>query len=281
MSNSKTSTRRKRKRRYPMFVEIDVDLESTLGCGQAHRWWKKGDTWEGVLGKDIVVVKQADGGIEFKGTSKKVILDYFRAEDDLEEIYSDISKRDRIVKRLVDEHPGMRLLRQEPWECIASYLLATNANVKRIGQMVDSVCREFGDDLGGRYSFPTPEQIIAGEDRIAVCKLGYRQDRFVELAHRVHDGEINPNALKKLNYDECVQELLEIKGVGNKVADCIALFAYDHLQAFPIDARIERILKETYHKEGSYRDMSAYALKKFGRYAGYAQEFLYCWIDTF
>lgn len=265
-----------------MDFRIDVDLESTLGCGQAHRWWRKGEWWEGVLGKEIISVRQTDDGFECKGTrNRKLIEDYFRFEDDLDVIYSDISKRDKVVKRLVDEHPGMRILKQEPWECIASYLLATNANVKRIGQMVDSVCREFGDDLGGRYSFPTPEQIIAGEDRIAVCKLGYRQDRFVELAHKVHDGEIDPYALKELDYEQCVEELLKIKGVGNKVADCIALFAYGHLQAFPIDARIERILKETYHKEGSYKDMSAFALKKFGRYAGYAQEFLYCWIDTF
>lgn len=264
-----------------MKIKMDVDLESTLGCGQAHRWFLKDGWWEGVLDHEIIYVRQTDDGFECKGTSdRKKILHYFREEDDLQTIYSEISKKDGTVRRLVEEHPGMRILRQEPWECIATYLLATNANVKRIGQMVDAVCREFGDDLGGRYAFPTPEQIIAKEDNIAKCRLGYRQDRFIELAHKVHDGVIDPYALTELSYEECVEKLLTIKGVGNKVADCIALFAYGHLQAFPIDARIEKILKETYGQEGSYRNLSSYALKKFGRYAGYAQEFLYCWIDT-
>lgn len=259
-----------------MKIEMDVALDPTLGCGQAHRWFKKDGVWEGVLGDEIVTLKQTDDGFECTGTSnRQMILDYFRADDDLDMIYEDISSHDERIRDLVSKCHGMRILKQPAWECIATYLLATNANVKRIGAMVDSVCREFGRDLGGRYSFPTPEEIIAGEDRIANCRLGYRDQRFVELAHRVHDGDIDPNAIADLNYEACIEKLLTIKGVGPKVADCIALFAYGHMEAFPIDARIGKVLESMYGQTGSYAKLSSYARDKFGKYAGYAQEFLY------
>ena len=259
-----------------MKIEMDVRLDPTLGCGQAHRWIKKGDSWEGVLGNEIFTLTQTDDGFECFGTSdEKRILDYFRAEDDLDLIYSEISKTDDYLAKLVKGCPGMRILRQDAWECIATYLLATNANVKRIGMMVESVCREFGRDLGGRFSFPTPEEIIAKEDCICNCRLGYRDTRFIELAHRVHDGDIDPEGIKKLNYEECIETLLTINGVGPKVADCIALFAYGHMEAFPIDARIGKVLKNVYGQDGSYARLSSYSREKFGRYAGYAQEFLY------
>lgn len=259
-----------------MRIELDVSLDPTLGCGQAHRWIKKGDIWEGVLGKEIISLKQTEDGFECSGTDDRtMILDYFRADDDLNEIYTDCSKNDPYVASLAERCPGLRLLRQDPWECMATYLLATNANVKRIGCMVENVCREFGKDLGGRYSFPTPEEIIDGESRISNCRLGYRDERFVELAHRVADGDIDPYELRKMDYQGCVNMLLSIKGIGPKVADCIALFSMDHLEAFPIDARIGRMMKERYGQDGNYRDISDYARRRFGRYAGYAQELLY------
>ena len=259
-----------------MKIEMDVRLDPTLGCGQAHRWIKKGNSWEGVLGDEIITLTQTDDGFECTGTSdERRILDYFRAEDDLDLIYSEISKTDDYLAKLVKGCPGMRILKQDAWECIATYLLATNANVKRIGMMVESVCREFGKDLGGRFSFPTPEEIIRKKECICNCRLGYRDARFVELAHRVHDGDVDPEGIKKLDYEGCIETLLTINGVGPKVADCIALFAYGHMEAFPIDARIGKVLKNVYGQDGSYAKLSAYSREKFGRYAGYAQEFLY------
>ena len=259
-----------------MRIEMDVRLDPTLGCGQAHRWIRRDGLWEGVIGDDIVTLSQTDDGFECTGTSdKKRILAYFRSEDDLGSIYKSISERDPYVASLAARCPGLRILRQDPWECIATYLLATNANVRRIGMMVESVCREFGRDLGGRYSFPTPEEIIRREENIRNCRLGYRDERFVELAQRVHDGEVDPEAIGELGYRECVESLLQIKGVGPKVADCIALFAYGHTEAFPIDARIGRVLKEVYGMGGSYARLSDFGRERFGVYAGYAQELLY------
>ncbi|MFA6803067.1 MAG: DNA glycosylase [Candidatus Methanomethylophilaceae archaeon] len=259
-----------------MKLRMNVSLDPTLGCGQAHRWIKKNGAWEGVLGKEIITLRQTCDGFECTGTSDEDgILEYFRADDDLDAIYGDISASDPYIAELVDGCPGLRILKQDPWECIATYLLATNANVKRIGMMVEAVCREFGEDLGGRFSFPTPKDVIDGTGDICACRLGYRENRFLELAQRVYDGNIVPNALCGMNYDDCRRTLLSVNGIGNKVADCIALFAYGHMEAFPIDARIERVLKEKYHVTGSYAHLTEFARTKFGRYPGYAQEFLY------
>ena len=259
-----------------MRLELDVSLDPTLGCGQAHRWRKDGDVWTGVIGRDVVRMRQTDYGAEVEGCSDMARLrDYFRAEDDLAGIVEDISSRDEYVASLSAHCPGLRILHQPHWECLATYLLATNANVARIGKMVESVCELFGDDLGPRHAFPEPSQILDGADRIGECRLGFREQRFLELAQRVEDGEVDPDAIAELDYERCVEELIGIKGVGPKVADCVALFAYGHLEAFPVDARIQKSMEELYGVTGSYKVVSQYGRERFGRYAGYAQEFLY------
>jgi 3-methyladenine DNA glycosylase/8-oxoguanine DNA glycosylase len=256
-----------------MMIELDVSLDHTLGCGQAHRWFRKDGKWEGVIDGRIVTLEQLDNGFECSGIDDKRILEYFRSDDDIPYIYSEISKDDRVAS-LVKKFHGLRILKQEPWECTASYLLATNANVKRIGMMIDSVCREFGRDLDGRYSFPDPEDILRCPDNVCKCRLGFRDKRLVWLAAKVADNELDLNDLKTASYEECIETLKEVNGIGDKVADCIALFAYGHLDAVPIDARIKKRLSE-YGIEGNYKMMSSAARERFGPFAGYAQQFLY------
>ena len=258
-----------------MRLNIDVSLDPTLGCGQAHRWIRKGDAWEGVLGNDIVTLREKDGYVECEGTGDKdKVLRYLRHKDDLDRIYESISD-DPFVRELAVACPGLRILEQEPWECTATYLLATNANVKRIGIMVESVCRTFGKDLGGRWSFPSPEEILDKAEHIGSCRLGYRDVRLIELAEKVADRVIVPEDLAGMDRIECRDALMDIKGIGNKVADCISLFSFGHLNSFPIDARIENVLRDKYGVTGSYRKLSGFAERRFGEYAGYAQELLY------
>ena len=259
-----------------MRIDLDVSLDPTLGCGQAHRWRKEGDVWEGVLGNEIVRLRQGDGYIEAEGTERSSdLFRYLGGEDDLETIIGEISRADPFVAELSLKCPGLRIMRQEPWECLATYMLATNANVKRIAKMVESVCDHFGKDLGGRHAFPTPKEILDGQECIGECKLGFREKRFVILADRVETGDFDPYALRELGYRDCVRELQGINGVGPKVADCVALFGYGHLNAFPVDVRISKIMEQRYGITGSYAKVSEYGMRKFGDYAGYAQEFLY------
>ncbi len=259
-----------------MRLELDVALDPTLGCGQAHRWRKDGEVWEGVLGNEIVRMRQTEYGAEVTGcTDMDGLMTYFRSEDDLEAIIKEISERDPYVASLSTNCPGLRILKKDGWECMATYLLATNANVARIGKMVESVCDLFGKDLGGRHAFPTPGEILDGADRISECRLGFREKRFIELAEHVENGDVNPIAIGELDYRGCIEELQGINGIGPKVADCVAIFGYGHLEAFPVDVRISQVMESMYGVKGSYKVVSEYGMEKFGRYAGYAQEFLY------
>ena len=251
-----------------------LDLDHTLGCGQAHRWRLEGGRWEGVLDGRRVSLWM-DGGLRWEGVGASVIERYLRADDDVDSIYREISE-DPLVASLVRRYDGLRILRQDPWECTATYVIATNANIPRIRGMVESVCRTFGEDLGGGwYSFPSPEAIVDRADRASGCGLGYRCDRLVSLARAVHTGDLDLGAVRDMGYEDCVAELKRHPGIGDKVADCIALFSLDHLDAFPVDVRIKRVLEESYGQTGTYRRMREFGRERFGRYCGYAQEFLF------
>ena len=261
-----------------MKIDLEVSLDPTLGCGQAHRWHKLDDgSWEGVWRDQVIIMRQlSPGSVEVTGTDDRAgITRYLGGDDDLDQIISEISRRDEYVAGLAERCPGMRILRQDHWECLATYLLATNANVARIGQMVESVCDHFGKDLGKRHGFPTPKQILDKKECIGECRLGFREQRFITLADRVESGDLDVEAFAEMDYDECVRELQGINGVGPKVADCVALFAFEHMDAFPIDARISKVMENIYGVTGSYKTVSAYGRQLFGEYAGYAQEFLY------
>ncbi|OPX64503.1 MAG: HhH-GPD superfamily base excision DNA repair protein [Methanomassiliicoccales archaeon PtaB.Bin134] len=170
----------------------------------------------------------------------------------------------------------MRLIRQEVWECSASYLLASYSNVPRIKKMIEALCRTYGRRLpDGQYAFPTPEEIAEGAGDIGLCRLGYRADWIRCYARAVRDGEFDLEHLQGLEYEQAVSYLKRVRGIGDKVADCIALFSLDHLQACPVDVRIARAMREFYGVSGSYKKVSGYARRHFGRYAGYAQEYIY------
>ena len=259
-----------------MELELDVALDPTLGCGQAHRWRKQEDgSWQGVIKDSVVTMTQMPEGISFEGGHPDDVREYLRADDDLKSIIAYISAADPYVAGLSAKCPGLRILKQPEWECLATYLLATNVNVKRIAKMVESVCDHFGTDLGARRAFPTPRQILDGRECIRECKLGFREDRFIELAERVEAGDIDLEAMKDLDYTKLTEALLDIKGVGPKVADCVALFGFGKLEAFPVDVRIQKYMSSIYGVEGNYRTVSGFGMEKFGKYAGYAQEFLY------
>ncbi len=253
-----------------------IDLDHTLSCGQAFRWKKRDGRWSGIVAGEEVVLEQDGDEIDVQtGLSERELRDYFRCDDDITSIFKEIGK-DRYVAGLLRKYQGLRILRQDPWECSASFILATYANVPRIIQMVENVCRTFGTRLPeGSYAFPTPEQIIKKSDEAGTCGLGYRCARFVQFARSVHLGEIDFNMLKRASYQDCVDGLIRFDGIGNKVADCVAIFSLDHLEAFPIDVRIGRAIEQQYEVQGSYRKVSEWARQHFGRYAGYAQEYIY------
>ncbi|OPY33834.1 MAG: 3-methyl-adenine DNA glycosylase II [Methanomassiliicoccales archaeon PtaU1.Bin124] len=258
------------------------DLDKTLSCGQVFRWRKRGEWWEGIVDGKDVRVRQTAHGVKADGMSDDRLRRYFRADDDLDCICQDIMVNcgDERMSLILSDQRGLRLVRQDPWECCASYILATYVHIPRIEQMIDRVCTAYGDPLpSGRYAFPRPEQIAANPDAARSCGLGFRCDRFLAFSKMVDRGEVDLNGIGELPYEECVKELRSLPGIGEKVADCVALFSMDHLEAFPVDVRIKKSMEHFWGITGSYKRVNRDSRMLFGPYAGYAQECIYLFMQ--
>ena len=251
-----------------------LDLDHTLGCGQVFRWRKEGDEWKGVVDGRMVTLRQTGERIDVSGMSEERFAIYFRQDDDLKAIYEELGG-DALLSSYFTKYRGLRLVRQDPWECMASYVLATNANIPRIQGMIEKVCRTFGTEMDGFYAFPTPGQLLDRCERSESCGLGYRSKRFIEMARLVQREEVDFSGLMSMGYEECVKVLVGLPGIGPKVADCVSVFSLEHLEAFPVDVRIRKAMAELYGMEGSYRTVNRLSREKFGRWAGYAQEYIY------
>ncbi len=276
------------------------DLDFTLQCGQAFRWKKIGKWWYGVVRQNVVKVRQNEDVLGFQAypeeLNSKLLESYFRLDDDLPKFYSSILK-DEHIKAAVEGFKGLRLMRQEPWECLISYICATNKNIPTIKDMILNISKKFGKKLlfDGQdfYTFPKPNDLAnTSTEELKACKLGYRAERVLEASRKVSTREVDLESLGKLNYEEAKTELMELPGVGPKVADCVLLFSLDKLEAFPIDVWMKRIVMEYYadHFEssfvkkvlskksltgGEYNRIGLFGRTYFGKFVGYAQEYLY------
>jgi N-glycosylase/DNA lyase len=277
-------------------LSIPFDLESTLRCGQLFRWEKREDSWCSVVEGRVLEVWQKGHVLTFEGAHTEFVKNYFRLDDDLPLIISEIS-RDPQIQQAVQAFPGLRLARQNPWECLISYICATYKSIPAIRNMILRLSKQFGCQVLHRgqtfYGFPEPGALAeASISELRSCGLGFRAIRVREAARKVNDEETDLEQLRKADYATARIELMEIPGVGNKVADCVLLFSLGKLDAFPIDVRIKRIIEKHYSNyfdkpfitriseanslpKKAYDRIGSFARSYFGRYAGYAQEYLY------
>jgi N-glycosylase/DNA lyase len=272
------------------------NLDVTLCCGQTFRWNKQDEWWYGVVGDRAFKIRQAEGELEFENTDAGFVKYYFGLYDDLTVILPRISRDDHI-KETVRMFRGLRILRQDPWECLISYICATYKNIAAIKQMLSKLSYLFGDkvrfDNCEFYTFPTPQKLAtASKTEMLKCGLGYRADYVHETARTVRENKVNIEQLQKRSYEEARAELMKFRGVGLKAADCILLFSLGKLEAFPIDVWIKRAIvrhytdhfstefitkiKQEYTLTGSqYKTLNQFGRSYFGESAGYAQEYLY------
>ncbi|MBO19390.1 MAG: 8-oxoguanine DNA glycosylase [Chloroflexi bacterium] len=269
-------------------IDQPFDLGASLESGQAHRW-KKVDGWySGVVRGEFIQIRQKGELVEFSSgpspetTAAAMLRDYFRFDDDINAIYSDIN-RDNRVAEMVNKYPGLRILRTEPWECLVAFICSANNNIARIHQLMERMSDEFGARLTHngqtRHTFPTPADLAeAGEGELRRLGLGFRAP-YVDLAARaVLEGELDLPALVEMPYLDAKAALMERRGIGSKIADCIAVFSLEKLEAFPIDVWIRRALGEWYfpgQKTPPDRVLLEWAMDHFGRYGGYAQQYLF------
>lgn len=278
-----------------------VSLEATLECGQAFRWRRvrfpgrpeMPVAYEGVMGRLAVAVGQADRltheiFVAYEGSfgSASYVADlvkrYFSDGDDVEAIEYALSRSGSVMAEAVRHGRGLRILTQDPWECLASYVLSLRKNIPSISKTVEYLARCFGEPAGmGAFAFPAPERIACQEvSSLRESKCGYRDKFLHDAALKVASGAVDLELVGSMPVTEARSELMRISGVGPKVADCVLLFAYHRLETFPVDVWIARAVSE-YFMGGrtlSPREAREFGEREFGRLAGYAQEYLFYWI---
>jgi len=203
-----------------------------------------------------------------------LVREHLRARDDVARIQRCLA-HDPVLARGMRDVRGLRIVKTDEWECLVSFVLATYANIPRITKMVEALCTRFGEGITeGVNAFPDIGRLSqASEKDLAGCGLGYRARYVGDLSSCLTSGEID--RMKRLPFESLRRELIELPGVGNKVADCVALFGFGRLEAFPIDVWMARALERLYGAHGTYRRLRAFASDRFGEYAGYAQEYLF------
>lgn len=267
----------------------DFSLSATLSSGQAFRWTERDGWFYGVLGRSALKVRQAGDTLRYETADAALTPDrlahYFALNLPLPEILSSIDV-DMLVHQAIVRHRGLRVLRQDAWETLASFICASFNNIKRIEGMIERLCQAYGEPValnGFRsFSFPSADTLAAApERRLRALGLGYRAPYLKATARLVADGKLPVAQLRRVNYDAVKTALLGCDGVGDKVADCVALFGFEKYEAFPIDVWMERAMRYYFrHRKTTRKGLHAYAQRHFGPYAGYAQQYLYHHVRT-
>ena len=275
---------------------VPFNLDVTLCCGQLFRWDKKGDWWYGVASGKALKVRQVNAEVEFANADTKFVENYFGLDDDLQKIRDAVGK-DEHIRKAFQEFWGLRIVRQDPWECLVSYICATYKGIAAIKTMLFKLSKKFGErirlDGYDFYGFPAAEKLAEAVERDLIeCGLGYRARYLLETSKKIVDEDFDIEGLKEMPYQQAKKELTSFPGVGLKVADCILLFSLEKSEAFPVDvwvkrailkhyavqfpnALIEKISSQESFSNTEYEKLNAFGRKYFGEYAGYAQQYLY------
>lgn len=250
----------------------DLDLEQTLDCGQSFRWEKQDDgSFSGVAFDKFVNISLDRTDIIIKNAAEDdrgLWYDYFDLALDYGKIREDISRIHPVLKEAAKYAPGIRILRQDPYEALCTFIISQNNNIKRIKGIVGRLCESFGDEIeDGVYGFPTAERLAKlTPDDLAPLRAGFRNRYIIDSAKKVASGEVDLELCKTADYEAARAELMKITGVGVKVADCTLLFGMHRVEAFPIDVWMKRAMEKL------FPGMSA---ADFGEYAGIAQQYIF------
>jgi N-glycosylase/DNA lyase len=279
-----------------MRLDVAFDLDFSLCCGQVFRWKKLDGWWYGVVGDHIIKICQCGDQLEFEGASAEFVRHYFGLNDDLTQISQSINK-DPVIEQALQQFGGLRLVRQEPWACLIGFICSIQKNIPAIEQMLSKMAHKFGEKrvFDGKefYLLPTAERLaVASENGLRECGLGFRAKYVQGTSRKIRDEHINLDDLKALTYLQARNVLLGFLGVGLKVADCVLLFSLEKTEAFPVDVWVKRVILKYYADQfppelvkkmqsrnsltnGEYQKIGDFARGYFGKYAGYAQEYLY------
>ncbi len=265
----------------------DYDLAATLSSGQAFRWEPHGPAWEGVVEKRWVRLEQRTNGI--RAEAAEAVSDwhwlthYLQTEVELAQVLASFPD-DPPLRAAVAACHGLRLLRQDPWECLASFILSSTKQIVHIRQIVARLCERYGEpvtvppDHAPAYAFPSPVRLASvSETELRECRMGFRAAYLLAAARAVEEGRFDLESLRQMPPETAKEALLQLPGVGPKIADCVLLFAYGVANAFPVDVWVAKALRQLYfpRRAVSMARMQRFAATHFGPTAGYAQQYLF------
>ena len=257
----------------------DFNLQVTLASGQVFHWKPRGAGYVGLIGSRPVYVEQR-GARLFTNAPAGVAAHYFALDHPLGDIYRSFPE-DGAMAAALKYCRGMRIIRQPAWECLATFITSSMKQVAHIAQISQTLRMRYGQqtEWDGVFAYPAPERLAElREEDLRACALGYRARNLLKTARMIAEGAVDLAAVRELPDAAAREELCRLGGVGEKVANCVLLFAYERVRAFPIDVWIERVLREHYFKgrrkvtAGKLRDFTA---NYFGEFGGYAQQYLF------
>lgn len=228
----------------------NFDIALSLDCGQSFRWEQADDgCWQGIVKGKYLKLKQSGNTVTLFNTSEEdynaLWEEYFDLKRDYDALLA--SYDDEYLIKACSQFPGIRILKQDEWEAICSFIISANNNIPRIKGIIKRLCESFGEDTGNGYSFPEPEKLCnLTPDDLAPIRSGFRAKYIIDAAKKLSSGEVDIEEIKTLPFDEAKAELLKIKGVGEKVAQCALLYGFGRKEAFPRDVWVKRIVEELY-----------------------------------
>jgi N-glycosylase/DNA lyase len=261
---------------------IPFQLDRTVSCGQAFRWRQNEGFWYAPVGDKVWKVRQEGDTLWYEGPTEEELIRYFGLDIPLGTILDEIDT-DPLIHAAIEQCRGLRIIRQDPWECLISYICATCANIPGIMLRIENISMKYGRnlELDGQvfHTFPEAERLNKeGICAVRACKVGYRDAYICKAAEMAANDPHWAEKIADMQYSQAHQTLMMLNGVGPKVADCVLLFAFEKYEAFPVDVWIERILRTKYlggTRKLSYKQAGGFARDHFGQYAGYAQEYLF------
>lgn len=263
----------------------DFNITHIFECGQCFRWNREDDgSYTGVVKNKVINVLQQKNTVEFNNINTDdfdIIKNYFDFDTDYETIKNTLNT-DEIMAEAIKFGEGIRILNQEEWETMVSFMISANNRIPMIKKVIENLSVSFGDYIGNYrgkeyFSFPTAERLSAAPvERILECKAGFRAPRIKAAATRFLTEKDKIYNIKNMSYDEGLAYLKTYKGIGDKVANCILLFSMKHFDTFPVDVWVRRVMQTLYvSKETKDADIRKFAENKFGKYSGFAQQYLF------
>lgn len=278
---------------YEIKQDDSFNLKHIFECGQCFRWNKEEDgSYTGVFKNNVLNVKAENENIIFKGICngniKDIVIDYFDLDTDYGKIKEELKKVDKYLEESINFGSGIRILNQDLWEMLISFIISANNNIPRIKGIIERMSKKYGKEIiynkKTYYTFPTAQELSkASIEDLRSLGLGFRDKRIYETTQKIRNNEFNLEQIKEIKDTNLIREKLEtLPGVGPKVADCILLFGLKRFEVFPIDVWVRRVMNDLYIKKEdetkvNKKEIEELAKTKYKNLAGIAQQYLFYW----